>query len=673
MALGQTSLLESIVVALGDGVVVVDAAGELLVLNPAAEQLLQAGLGWLLDPRGSRTGGEELPLARALRGETVDNYDLSVPASGHGAPASVISLSARPIDGGGAVLTMRDVTAARVAEESMREAEERFRLTFENAPVGMALVATDGDSGRLLQVNAALAALAGRSEAELLQCRLQDLLSLEDAPVELELRSRLLAGELSFYAQQVRLVTPEGAVVWAQLHASVVRDGRGRTRYAIVHAEDAGQRKRFADRLQHLADHDALTGLLNRRRLQEELALHRQRCLRYGPEGVLLLIDLDGFKDVNDTLGHGVGDEVLRSVAILLGERLRTSDIVARLGGDEFAVLLPRADLETGERVAQDIVDLVAGQFFAEHAPRPIRLSASVGVTAFTGEPLQRRDVLAEADVALYEAKDAGRGCIATYVAAGQQQRMASRLSWADRIHEALEGQGFVLLAQPVHDYGAGRVTHHELLLRMTDPDGTFAPPSRFLPVAEQFGTIRAVDRWVLREAVQLLKTTPRDGRLLVNLSAASLADEDLGRHIAQLLDASGQEPSRLVLEITETAAIAHMDRARVLAEELRALGCGLALDDFGAAFSSFYYLKHLPVDILKIDGEFVRDVAQDAISEAVVRAVVQTARSLGRRTIAESVEDEAAFDFLRELGVDAAQGFHVGRPAPLDAMGTSV
>jgi diguanylate cyclase (GGDEF)-like protein len=550
--LTQAEVLDAVAGAIGDGVVVVDRQGHLLVLNPAADRLLGGALrrlfhddqspDWTMKlPDGIDARSADLPLAQALRGEQPKEAEVVVTHRGR-EPVTVI-LSARPIHG----------------------------------------------------------------------------------------------------------ASTEGAVL-------------------TVHESDrTAEQEKYEERLRHLADHDPLTGLLNRRRFQEELALHQQRCLRYGPDGVLLLLDLDGFKDVNDTLGHAVGDQILRSVAAILLDRLRATDVVARLDGDEFAILLPRADLAEGERVAASIVARVQATQHTTPMGAPARVTATAGVAAFDGDGLDLRDVLAEADVALYEAKEERRGSVTTYSPQGQQRRIAQRMSWTERIREALEGNGFVLECQPVYDYAADACTRHELLLRMREPKGGLAPPARFLPVAEQFGSIREIDRWVLREAVSILHARPNAGGLLVNLSAASLVDPNLAPDLAAMFSATGVDPTRLTLEITETAAIAHMERARALAEQLRGLGCGLALDDFGAGFASFYYLKHLPVDVLKIDGEFIRDLARDAMSQAVVRAVVQTAAAVGRETIAECVEDDQAFELLRELGVDAAQGWHVGRPGPLE------
>ena len=673
-ATAESALLDAVVYALAEGVVVVDADGGLLVLNPAADQLLGPVLGWLLagggggsgmvatEPDGrTPIGVDQLPLALALAGHPSPEREICVHRNGE--PPVRIQLAARRMPGGGAVLTVRDVAGRHQAERAVREAEERFRLTFEAAPVGMALVAATQDSGRLLQVNRAFCELTGRTEEQLLTSSMGDLLAPADVQREADTRSRLVGAEGSGLAHEVHLVRGDGTLVWAQLHVSVVREPDGRALYVIVQAEDVGQRKRFEARLRYLAEHDPLTGLLNRRRFQDELEGHVQRCERYGAEGVVMLLDLDGFKDVNDTLGHAVGDDVLRRVAEHLSERLRTTDVVARLGGDEFAVLLPKADVATAEHIGRDLIERLVAAPADGRDPAVPRVTATVGIAALSGGPLAERDLLAEADVALYEAKERGRGGVGVFAQQGQRRRIAQRRSWLERIDSALAGEGFVLHAQPVHDYATSTISHYELLLRMSEPGGGLVAPARFLEVAERHGSIRAIDRWVLRRAIELLSSGDR--HLLVNLSAASLLDEGLARELEALLAAAGVDPSRLTLEVTETAAIAHMDRARALADQLRSLGCGLALDDFGAGFASFYYLKHLPVDLVKIDGEFVRDVAVDAMSQAVVSAVVKTAGTIGSRTIAECVEDAAAFTLLRDLGVDAAQGYFIGRPQP--------
>jgi diguanylate cyclase (GGDEF)-like protein/PAS domain S-box-containing protein len=667
--------LEAVLTAVEHGIVVVDANGELLLANEAADLLLGAALPWLLGRRmtGARvtlaTGQRaaragDLPLARALRGQTPERTEIVVTPRRAGSPRW-LELAASALADGGAVLTVRDVTAEQARRLAAREAEERFRLTFEGAPVGIAVVSTDGGQGELLQVNAAFCTLAGRSLDELLELRLSDLV--RSARADQDATRRLLSGELRIATEQVRFARPDGTSVWVQLHAAMTRGADQRSAQAIVQAEDFDVRRRYEERLRHLADHDALTGLFNRRRFQDELAAHTERCLRYGPEGVLVLFDLDGFKDVNDTLGHSAGDQILIGAAGVLGTRLRNTDTLARLGGDEFAVLLPRVTMAEGAEVAREVISLLSRHASASLSGQA-RISATAGLAAFEGEPLAERDVLAEADIALYEAKRGDRGGVSVFRPSGRTEFVA-RTTMTDLIRRAVRDGGFVLHCQPIFDFGASRVNRHELLLRLQIDDDELIPPERFLPVAEQIGAIRAIDRWVFSQAIELLRTHPYRGELLVNVSAISLTDAQFATDLARLVNSSGIDATRLTIEVTETAAIAHIEGALDLARQLRSLGCKLALDDFGAGFASFSYLKRLPFDVLKIDGEFVRDAVDDATSRAIISSVVQTAATINSATVAECVESDATFRLAQELGVGAAQGFFIGRPKPLDAL----
>jgi diguanylate cyclase (GGDEF)-like protein/PAS domain S-box-containing protein len=675
IAVSDGFALEAVLTAVEHGIVVVDGAGELLLANAAADRLLGPALPWLLgrrmtaaritlaaNQRPARAG--DLPLGRALRGEAAESVEI-VLTPRRGEPPRWLELSATGLADGGAVLTVRDVTADQQSRAAAREAEERFRLTFEGAPVGIALVSTDAGQGRLLQVNAAFCTLAGRPLDELLELRLSDLV--RPLRADQDAARRLLSGESRVATEQVRFIRPDGSSVWVQLHAALTRGVDHRSTQAIVQAEDFDVRRRYEDRLRHLADHDALTGLFNRRRFSEELAAHTERCLRYGPEGVLVLFDLDGFKDVNDTLGHAAGDQILIGAAGVLGTRLRTTDTLARLGGDEFAVLLPRITVAEGAEVAREVIQLLTHNA-ASGLSGQTRISATAGLATFDGEPLGDRDVLTEADIALYEAKRGDRGGVAVF-RPSERRDFVARTTMTDLIRRALRDGGFALHCQPIFDFAAGKVNRHELLLRLEADDGELIPPERFIPVAEQIGAIRAIDRWVFSEAVELLRKHPYTGELMVNVSAISLTDAQFAIDLAGLVQGSDIDPSRLTLEVTETAAIAHMEGALDLARQLRSVGCKLALDDFGAGFASFYHLKRLPFDVLKIDGEFVRDAVDDATSRAIISAVVQTAATINSATVAECVENEATFELARELGVGAAQGFFVGHPRPLDTL----
>jgi diguanylate cyclase (GGDEF)-like protein len=433
--------------------------------------------------------------------------------------------------------------------------------------------------------------------------------------------------------------------------------------------QDVTERRSHEAELRHLADHDPLTGLLNRRSFERELERHVALVERYGSRGAALVLDLDHFKTINDTLGHGVGDELIVRVARALRARLRDSDVLARLGGDEFAVLLPEGGREEAVQVARDVLEAVRGQAVLASSGHARRASASIGIALFApGGPMSGEAVLVEADLAMYEAKEDGRDRYAV-AEGGGAQALGARISWADLIRDALEEDRFVLLAQPIVDVATGRIGQYELLLRMVDPSGELIAPGVFLPVAERFDLIGELDRWVVRRALAMLaevRAAGHDITVEVNLSGRSTGDPELLALIEREVVATGVDPSRLIFEITETTAVANIPAAQEFASRLAELGCRFALDDFGAGFGSFYYLKHLPFDYLKIDGEFVRHCATDATDQLVIQAVVDIARGLGKRTIAEQAGDEATLALLRDLGVDQAQGYFLGRPATL-------
>jgi diguanylate cyclase (GGDEF)-like protein/PAS domain S-box-containing protein len=563
-----------------------------------------------------------------------------------------------------------DVTDRRAAEGAAREAQERFRSAFEHGPVGIALVdVSDGKRGRYLEVNRAICEISGYPEEELLTTSRQALTHPEDAEAEQSLFDQLLAGEIPSYSVENRTLRPDGEWTWTAVNTSLVRDDAGDPLYAIIQVQDVSERKRFEGQLQYLADHDPLTGLFNRRRFEAELSRQVAFNSRYGPTGAVLVVDLDHFKYVNDTLGHAIGDEMIARVGSLLRERLRETDVVARLGGDEFAVLLPSADEEQARLVGEDIVKAVRGQSVKVSKERSLRLTACVGIALFGQDyDVGHEAALVNADIAMYEAKEAGRDrCVLLDATEGPQTEMRARLTWSERIRTALEHDGFQLYQQPILDIRENEVTHHELLVRLPGDSGELIPPGTFLYIAEQFGLIQAIDRWVVTQAIGLIERLHGEGNtitLSVNLSGASMTDASLLELVERQLQATGIDPHALIFEVTETAAIVNIEKARRFAERLGELGCAFALDDFGAGFGSFYYLKHLPFDYLKIDGDFIRQLPASKADQLTVKAIVQIAHGLGKRTVAEFVGDDATLALLGRFGVDYAQGYFTGRPA---------
>ncbi len=435
-----------------------------------------------------------------------------------------------------------------------------------------------------------------------------------------------------------------------------------------------GQMRQSRSELEYLATHDALTGLPNRRHLENEIDRTVRACIDAGRPGAVVVFDLDGFKYINDSRGHAAGDLVLVKVAHLLTAGLRPDDVIGRLGGDEFAAVLAGISADDAQAVVNRLLEAVRTEALMVDAGRAVRVTASVGLSFFDKDrPRAAQELLVDADVAMYEAKDAGRDRYAlSSTAQPRQADLRHRNTWVERIREALAQDLFVLHAQPILDLRTGTTNRYELLLRMRAPDGTLVLPGEFLPAAERSGLITQIDRWVITEAFGLLETSQRGSRTLqfeVNLSGPSIGDPMLlaliETHLARL-----RQPGGLVIEVTETAAIVDVPRARAFAEHLEKLGCAFALDDFGAGYGSFYYLKHLPFDYLKIDGEFIRGLVTSRPDQVIVASLVQIAHQLGKQTIAEFVEDQATLELLRTLGVDFAQGYHVGRPVPVPAHG---
>jgi diguanylate cyclase (GGDEF)-like protein/PAS domain S-box-containing protein len=569
-------------------------------------------------------------------------------------------------------LVARRLAEREIAERALAQAEERFRTAFAEAPIGMALTSLEG---RFLQVNRALVQISGYDEEQLLALAFaSELTHPDDRRADRRATLSMRGGETRIYDTEKRYLHAAGHTVWVAVHTTLIHDEHDEPAYFLSQIEDITARRRYERQLQHMADHDSLTGLLNRRAYERRLEEHLLRGERYGHEGAVLVIDLDDFKEVNDTLGHSAGDELIVRVAGALATRLRESDTLARLGGDEFAILTPTGGRLEAERLADSLLATVRGERAARGPggrARPI--TASIGVAPLASAVgLSAEEALINADLAMYDAKEAGRDRSETYGGPNRgRARIEARLEWVERIRAALDENRLVLHAQPVVETATGRTTQHELLVRMLDSHGDLIQPASFLPIAERFGLIREIDRWVMTRAIRTLGEHRAAGRrpiVEINISGHSLGDPELAEHIGRELRLAGVDATQLIFEVTETTAIDNIAAARSFAEQLGELGCRFALDDFGAGFGSFYYLKHLPFDFIKIDGEFVRNCTADATDRLVIGAVVELARGMGKRTIAEFVGDQETLATLSALGVDYAQGFYLGRPAPLES-----
>ena len=426
--------------------------------------------------------------------------------------------------------------------------------------------------------------------------------------------------------------------------------------------------------LRYLADHDSLTGLLDRRRFRAELDQYVSFTERYGGQGAVMIVDIDGLKLVNDSFGHHAGDNLIRQIAAVMRERVRVTDIVARLSGDEFAVLMPQSDVAGALQLGEDLRARVAES--ARPAPEADRATISVGITMFGGvRGIGAEAVLIAADQAMYTAKQGGRNQIAQFRDPREPQRQADRpQTTTARIRDAITDNRLSLHSQPIRSLASGRIERYELLLRMTSVDGELIPAAAFIEAAERSGMIQELDRWVVGRALELLVARESEGRpvsLHVNLSGASLTDISVLEFIERRLDEGGADPSRCTFEITETADVFDYETAAGFADRLTDFGCQVAIDDYGAGFGPFHYLKRIPFDLIKIHGAFVSDMPRSDADQLTVQAIVQIARGLGKTTIAEYVQDDLTAEMLRDYGVDMAQGFHLGRPVDVaDALG---
>lgn len=438
-------------------------------------------------------------------------------------------------------------------------------------------------------------------------------------------------------------------------------------------AETRREHRRAEATIRHLAYHDPLTGLANRhhfeRRLKESLDDARER----GTAHALLYVDLDQFKVVNDTCGHGAGDELLRQLGLLLQGQVRQNDLLGRLGGDEFGLLLASCPLERATSIATNLLAVINGFRFA-WSGKSFAVGASIGVVPIDDPSTTETELLAAADIACYAAKDMGRNRIHVYDRNDDEMlRRKGEMHWVSRIREALEQNRFVLFRQAIVPVaGDAQPTGcSEVLLRMRDEDGSLIAPGAFLPAAERYNLAGAVDRWVVRALLSQLaehgyaKANPAR-TFFVNISGATLNDDGFFPFLREELRRTGVAPSTLCFEITETAAVANLSRAVSFIRDVRGDGCRFALDDFGAGLSSFSYLKTIPVDFLKIDGGFVRDMLDDPMDRAIVEAITHIGQSVGLKTIAEFVESDSILESLADVGVDCAQGYAIHRPEPL-------
>jgi diguanylate cyclase (GGDEF)-like protein/PAS domain S-box-containing protein len=563
------------------------------------------------------------------------------------------------------VVIATDISDLIATQELLQEAEGRYRSLVEQLPA-VSYIAEPGAKGAWAYVSPQLEPMLGFSQAEwtsdptLWARRIHP--EDRDRVLEEEERDAILGVPL---ASEYRMITKDGRVIWVRDEGVLRAEPGERVHYEGM-ITNVTERKSFESQLQFLADHDPLTGLFNRRRFVEELDLEIKLMRRDGHPSSLLMLDVDGLKRVNDAMGHQVGDALVRQTAELLRDRLRETDSVGRLGGDEFAVLLRGSRVNEAAAVAQDLLERFRNHEQVASA-EPIRPTISIGLTSLRRNFMGADEAVGAADRAMYEAKRTGGDRVAMY-SRRLPPRTEGRGSWADQIREALDEDRIVLYRQPIVHLASREVHRHEVLIRMQSPEGDILPPDAFLADAERFDLVQELDRRAAHRAVGLIaaESNGEPVRLEVNVAAKTMEDPAFTDALADALREEGADPANLILEVSEQIAVSDLKRARAFAERVSELGSGFALDNFGSGFGSFFYLKHLPVDHIKIDGELIRGLTSSRVDREIVSSIVDVARSLDLETVGERVNDERTLELMKELGVDYAQGFHLGPPTPV-------
>lgn len=564
----------------------------------------------------------------------------------------------------------KEIQVRNQVEKKIRENTEYFQSLISHAQDIIAVFETDGT---VYYESPAIRQVLGYTPEERIGKNTFDLIHPDDRKLVMDRFIEAFSAPGKVFTESARFRHKNGT--WRMLESTgrtIVFQGRLR---GIVNARDITERSLLTEQLYYHTSHDALTGLINRLEFQRRLDYIRETQLHNEDRAAILYIDLDQFKVINETCGNLAGDELLKEFSSILLSHIGKYDIIARLGGDEFGILLNDCDIEMAIETANNILTYIE-DFRFNWSDRVFTMSASIGLIPINQDQDISHNLLELAESACYAAKDAGRNQVHVYDRNDTviSQREGEML-WVSNINQALLEDQFCLYKQPIVPITSvdGKVAngHYELLLRMRDKNNVLIPPNDFLPVAERYNLSTRLDRWVINAAFSWLMDNPSDlhkfEQFSINLSGLSLGNEAILAYIIKSLKSVNIPPGKICFEITETAAISNMSNAAHFINTLRAIGCRFALDDFGSGLSSFGYLKNLPIDYLKIDGMFIREIHNDIINLAMVKSINEIGKAMDKLTIAECVESENVLDKLREIGVDFAQGYHIGKPIHID------
>ncbi len=634
-------------------------------------------LGDLVAPEYAELVHENI--RRRLAGEpAAERYEVEVP--GRDGQITRLEITSARVDYGGAgallvtgveILPTQTVEALRVKAQGDSTA---YLLALNS--LAEAVIATDIE-GRITYLNPAAERLVAVPATEAAGKTLEEVVGLVDETdrrlLSDPVRQALTTGAAVTLGRRALLISHADAGERSiELSATPMRDAAGQQVGAVVLLHDVSEQRGLARQMSYQATHDALTGLVNRREFERRLEEAVESGHRGDGQHVLCYLDLDRFKVVNDTSGHLAGDSMLRELAKLLRDAVRDSDTVGRLGGDEFGMLLVGCPLEKARQIADDVCRSVSDHRFVWR-DRIFNIGVSVGLVEISRESGTLEELLTAADSACYVAKKQGSGRVAVYSARDEAMaRHTGEIQWLQKLQGALKENRFQLFHQLiVPAYGTdGGGPAMEVLVRLQDEDGHQVPPAEFVRAAERYRLMGLVDRWVVQTTLAALGRgaipVPADRCVAINISGQTLADSQFLEFVVECLDSTGVNPPQVCFEISETAVVANLEHARRFVGVLHGMGCQFALDDFGSGVGSFSNLKSLPMDYLKIDGSFIRNLGRDSVNQAMVTAMIKLARTLNFKVIAEQVEDSAALDAARRMGVDFVQGYAISRPQPL-------
>ena len=586
-----------------------------------------------------------------------------------------VTLTVQPSWGEGVLhFSGRDITDRKHAEQTLARAEELARVTLQS--IGDGVITTNAE-GRLTALNPIAEQLTGWPQTEALDRPVGEVFRLvhEDTrrPLDNPLLRCIAEDQAIDLPGTAVLLNRDGVEYHVEDSAAPIHMPDGTLAGAVIVFRDVTDTRRLAAEISHQARHDPLTGLPNRREFEYRLGELLEQARRSNAVHALCCVDMDQFKLINDGCGHSAGDQLLIELAALLQHQIRRGDLLARLGGDEFGLLLVDCPPEKAVEIAGKLLATV-GDFRFRWGERSFTMGASIGVVPVSASAASAAELLTEVDLACFTAKDLGRNRIHLFRPGDADITQRRReIQWATELRDALDEQRLLLYAQPIVALG-GAAQHtpwYEVLLRLRRRNGRIVLPGAFLPAAERFGLMPPIDGYVLTRVLDCLlgPGQAKGARLSVNLSGRSIEDPGVMTRIENYFTDPRHNVDRLCIELTETTAVAHLGRTREFINRLRGAGCRFALDDFGTGVSSFAYLKHLPVDYLKLDGSFVRDITREPIDRAMVEAIHRLSTIMGFETIAEFVEDAATLDMLETIGVNYGQGFLLGRPEPIERL----